>query len=61
MKSLKKIEKLEEKNSILKDHARSELTDEELETVIGGMSKGAYDRYVIKIINEHNSLKIGNE
>jgi len=61
MKSLKKIEELEKENKALKDHICSELTDEELEMVIGGMSEKAYDRYIIKLINEHGSFKIGNE
>jgi hypothetical protein len=53
MKSLEEIKKLEEENEILKD-TLSELSDEQLEVVIGGMSEGKYKKYIVDLINDYN-------
>ena len=53
MKSLEQIKKLEEENSALKD-VLSELSDEQLEDVIGGMSDSKYKEYITDLINNYN-------
>ena len=56
MKALKKIEKLEEENESLKETVRNigcELSDEDLEVVIGGMSEGKLETYIADLLNEY--------
>jgi len=61
MKSLDQIEKLKEKNAMLEEIVTDisfELSDEQLEHVIGGMSEARYKVYMIDLINEHRHLNI---
>ncbi len=56
MKSLDEIKKLEEENKILKEAVTEvccELSDEQLETVIGGMSEAKYQTYITELVNEY--------
>jgi sugar-specific transcriptional regulator TrmB len=56
MKSLNEINKLKEENDALKEAVTEigyELSDEQLEVVIGGMSEGKYQLYIIDLINEY--------
>ena len=60
MKSLNKIEELEKENNILKEIITDigrELSDEELEGVMGGMSIETFRDYVADLMNEHGALK----
>ena len=54
MKALKRIDTLEDENEFLKraiEDIGQELTDEQLEVVIGGMKPRAFDRYVCDLLN----------
>ena len=56
MKSLKQIEKLEDENRLLTESLEEfvcELSDEDLEMVIGGMSEDRLKIYMTDLINEH--------
>ena len=60
MKSLDEIEKLKEKNAILEEvvaEVSCELSDEQLEHVIGGMQEGRWKIYKTDLVNEHRRLK----
>ena len=43
---------------VIEDYVRFELSDEQLEHVIGGMSEARYKVYMIDLINEHRHLNI---
>ena len=61
MKSLDEIKDLKEENDMLKDIITDigfELSDEQLEHVIGGMSEAKWERYMTDLINEHRYLKL---
>jgi len=56
MKSLNEINKLKEENDALKEAVTEigyELSDEQLETVIGGMSEAKYQTYITELVNEY--------
>ena len=63
MKSLDKIKELEEENNMLQEiilDIGQELSDEQLEDVIGGMSKEKFKDYMVDLVNEHGSFKFNN-
>jgi len=58
MKTLKQIEKLEDENKLLKETLEDivcELSDEDLEKVIGGMSEERFKVYMSELSNEYRS------
>ena len=59
MKSLDEIKDLKEENDMLKDVITDigfELSDEQLEHVIGGMSETKWKTYMVDLINEFKYL-----